>query len=85
MERHEAITQSYLSISNKIIVPVSVTNDKGESKVFPGLIDTGATNTNVSRELAPYFANRWHSDEFERDLQSKIVWEEKFIDVLESL
>ncbi len=43
---------SYNGLSNRIIIPVIVTNDKGVSKEFPGLIDTGATNTCVSAELA---------------------------------
>ena len=52
MKRHEALTVSYNGITNKIIIPVNVTNDKGICKTFPGLIDTGATNTFVSLELA---------------------------------
>lgn len=52
MDRHEAITQSYAGIARRIVVPVRVANDKGESKEYPGLIDTGATNTSVSREVA---------------------------------
>lgn len=52
MERQEALTMTYGGLSNKIIIAVLVTNDKGESREFPGLIDTGATNTCVSTELA---------------------------------
>jgi predicted aspartyl protease len=52
MDRQEALTMSYNGLSNRIIIPVLVTNDRGMSKEFPGLIDTGATNTCVSLELA---------------------------------
>ncbi len=52
MLRQEALTVNHSGLVNKIIIPVTVTNDKGVSKVFPGLIDTGATNTCVSFELA---------------------------------
>lgn len=51
MKRQEALTIEYPGFSNKIIVKILVTNDKGENKEFPGLIDTGATNTCVSSEL----------------------------------
>jgi len=52
MQRQEAFTMNYTGISNRIIIPVTVVNDKGFKKEFPGLIDTGATNTCVSLELA---------------------------------
>lgn len=52
MQRQEALTRTYNGLANRITIPVTVTNDKGESKEFPALIDTGATHTCVSAELA---------------------------------
>lgn len=46
----------YNGLANRIIIPVTVTNDKDVSKEFPALIDTGATNTFVSTELATELA-----------------------------
>ncbi|MDB5225396.1 MAG: Peptidase [Candidatus Adlerbacteria bacterium] len=37
--------------ANRIVIPVQITNDSGTSKVYPALVDTGATHTFVSAEL----------------------------------
>ncbi len=50
--KHEAFTLSGDGYLNKLVVPVIVTNQSGESGEFPALVDTGATNTCVSQELA---------------------------------
>lgn len=50
--KQEAFTVSGDGILNRIIVPVVVISESGKQKEFPALIDTGATNTCVSSEVA---------------------------------
>ena len=38
-----------------------------------------------SRELAPYFERRWFTDGFQRGLESKIGWQETYIEAIKHL
>lgn len=52
MEQHQALTIWSSGVANRLIVSVDITNAQGVTKTYPGLIDTGATHTVVSAELA---------------------------------
>ena len=50
--KQEAFTVTGNGLLNKIIIPVIVVSGSGEHKEFPALVDTGATNTCISNEIA---------------------------------
>lgn len=50
--KQEAFTVTGEGYINRIIVPVQVISTTGKSGMFPALIDTGATNTCISSEVA---------------------------------